>query len=347
MSHPRPRVASRPPEATPPLARSQAPTVAIDAHDARMPMLHGSGVYARHLIQALRARPEDDVRYAFVERTGGGPELLWEQVRLPRTLRRLRPALVHAPNCFLPLRRPCPGVVTVHDLAFDVHREDFPGPRSAERVISVSAFTAADVCRRYDVAPDRVRVVPLAPALPEGSLAPPPGPYLLAVGDLRPKKDLGTLVRSWRTLRDDGLPHRLILAGQDFGEAGRLARLAGGAPLELPGFVTDAQLDALLRGAEALIHPGLYEGFGLIVVEAMARGCPVVLAQAGALPETAGDAALYFAPRDHAALAAQIRALVEDRATREQLVSRGRARAGSLSWTATAAATEAVYLELL
>jgi glycosyltransferase involved in cell wall biosynthesis len=233
--------------------------VAIDAHDARMPMLHGSGVYARHLIQALRARPEDDVRYAFVERTGGGPELLWEQVRLPRTLRRLRPALVHAPNCFLPLRRPCPGVVTVHDLAFEVHREDFPGrtgwkyrtftrrsARSAERVISVSAFTAADVCRRYDVAPDRVRVVPLAPALPEGSLAPPPGPYLLAVGDLRPKKDLGTLVQAWRTLRDDGLPHRLILAGQDFGEAGRLARLAGGAPLELPGFVTDAQLDALL-----------------------------------------------------------------------------------------------------
>jgi glycosyltransferase involved in cell wall biosynthesis len=334
--------------------------VAIDAHDARMPMLHGSGIYARCLIEALRARADGQLRYEFLEGTGRGPELLWEQVGLPFRLRRLRPAVVHAPNCFLPLRRPCPGVVTVHDLAFEVHREDFSprtgwkyrtftrrSVRSAERVICASRFTAADVCRRYDVEPGRMRVVPLAPALPEGSIAPPEGPYLLAVGDLRPKKNLATLVRAWRALRADGLPHRLILAGQDLGQGPLLRRLAGDEPLELPGFVGDLQLDALLRGAAALVHPGLYEGFGLIVVEAMARGCPAVLANATALPETGRDAALYFDPTDSEELSREIRSLLEDRSLREGLIERGRERAGSLSWGATAAATEAVYRELL
>ncbi|MFH4258753.1 glycosyltransferase, partial [Acinetobacter baumannii] len=88
-------------------------------------------------------------------------------------------------------------------------------------------------------------------------------------------------------LRAEGLPHRLVLAGRDFGVGAQL-RAPG---VELPVFVADAELDALLRGADLLVHPSLYEGFGLVVVEAMVRGCPVVLARATALPETGGRAA--------------------------------------------------------
>jgi glycosyltransferase involved in cell wall biosynthesis len=145
-------------------------------------MPHGSGIYARRLAEALRsAAGSDGLDYWFLERGGRAPELWWEQVTLPRLLRRRRPALVHAPNCFLPLHRPCPGVVTVHDLAFEEHRDDFSrrtgwkyrtitrrAARSAERVICDSRFTRDDVCARYGVDPDRTRVVPLAPALSVG-----------------------------------------------------------------------------------------------------------------------------------------------------------------------------------
>lgn len=330
-------------------------TVAFDARDAHVPMPYGSGIYARRLAGALRARAAFD--YRWLERGGPGPELWFEQVRLPFELRRLGANLVHTPNCFLPLRRPCPGVVTVHDLAFHEYPHDFPratgwkyrtftprAVRSAQRVICVSEFTRRDVCERYGADESRTRVIPLAPALPHGDVPAPQGPYLLSVGDLRPKKNLRLVVRAWRALRAQGLPHRLVLAGRDLGEGAALRTLAGGEPLELPGFVDDARVDALLRGADLLVHPGLYEGFGLIVVEAMARGCPVALARAGALPETGGDAAEYFDPAAEDSAAAAIRHALD---RREELAAAGRARAASLSWDRTAQLTEGVYRELL
>ena len=115
----------------------------------------------------------------------------------------------------------------------------------------------------------------------------------------------------------------------------------------MPGFVDDSGLDALMRGADALVHPSLYEGFGMAVVEAMVRGCPTVLARATALPETGGDAAAYFEPRDEDDIARAIRAVLDDPARRAELIKRGERRAAELSWKRTAAATVEVYRELL
>ena len=122
---------------------------------------------------------------------------------------------------------------------------------------------------------------------------------------------------------------------------------AGGEPVRLTGYLSDARLDALMRGADALVHPSLYEGFGLVIVEAMARGVPVVAARATALPETGGDAAQYFDPLDVGDIASAIRAVVGDRARHAELVGRGRERAARLSWAHSAALTVAVYEELL
>jgi glycosyltransferase involved in cell wall biosynthesis len=335
--------------------------VTIDASEAHGTPLRGWGRYVVELLAALRAGAAGEIAIDAARHSGRGPEVLWEQVGLPRSARRAGAAVVHAPNCFLPLRRPCPGVVTVHDLAFETHPGDFSrrtgmkyralaprAVRSAERVICVSAFTARDVQSRYGVDPEKLRVVPLAPALALGDgFSPVQGPYLLAIGDLRAKKDLPTLVQAWRELREEGLPHRLVLAGLDAGEGDRLAALAGRHPLELTGYVDDARLDALLRGADALVHPSRHEGFGLVLIEAMARGVPVIAAQATALPETGGDAALYFEPGNARALAGRLRELLGDAALRETLIARGHERAGALSWAATAALTAAVYRELI
>jgi glycosyltransferase involved in cell wall biosynthesis len=334
--------------------------IAFDARDAFVPMPHGSGIYVRQLLDGLRRSPLDDHELWSLTGSGWGPELWWEQVTLPRQLRRRQVALLHSPDSFLPLRRPCPGILTIHDLAFEAIPRDMPGitgwkyrtfvpraARSADRVICPSQFTAQDVGERYGVDADRIRVIPEAPALPTGSSQPPDGPYLLSVGDLRPKKNLAALIDSYVQLRGEGMPHRLVLAGADFGVAAQLRQRAATEPLELPGFVDDARLDALIRGAAALVVPSLYEGFGLVVLDAMARGCPVVLARAGALPETAGSAAAFFDPLDSDGLASAIRRVVDDASERERLAEAGRARAGTFSWERTTAATVAVYRELI
>lgn len=334
------------------------PTVAIDARDARGSQLRGWGRYTLELVRALRHR--GDLELLELDEGGPGPEVLWEQLSLPRILSKTHASLVHAPNCFLPLRRPCPGVVTVHDLAFEDHPEDFARltgwkyrtltprcARSAERVICVSEHTRRDVCERYGVDADRTRTIYSAPSLPIGDEPPPPGPYVLAVGDLRRKKNLVRLARAFARLHREGLPHRLVLAGLDTGEGPAIRAAAGAAPVEITGYVDDSRLDALMRGADLLAYPSLYEGFGLVIVEAMARGCPVAAADATALPEAAGGAAELFDPLDETGIAAAIRRVIEDPQLGAELAERGRARAAKLSWEQTAELTAAVYRELL
>jgi glycosyltransferase involved in cell wall biosynthesis len=337
------------------------PTVIVDARDGFGSELRGWGRYARCLVDALRAEPPDGFSLRVLESGGAGPEVLFEQVKLPVSLRRSGASLVHTTNCFLPLVRPCAGVVTINDLAFEVWPRDFApltlvkyrvlarlGARGAERVICPSVYTADDVCARWGVARDRVRVIPDAPALPRGDLEPPSGPYVLAVGDLRAKKNLEALVRAFVALRrSDEIPHRLVLCGVDTGAGAALSALATGEPVELTGYIPDAALDALIRGAELLVHPSLYEGFGLVVLEAMVRGTPVLAARATALPETGGEAAAYFDPDEAEGLERVLREVLGDPALRERLARDGLARAGEFSWARTARETAAVYRELL
>jgi glycosyltransferase involved in cell wall biosynthesis len=337
------------------------PLVAIDARDAHGPQLRGWGRYTHCLLEGLRSL--DDAGFELLELANGGvgPEVLFEQVKLPLALRRAGAAVVHAPNCFLPLLRPCAGVVTIHDLAFEAWPGDFAratgikyrrltrlAARSAERIICPSQFTSDDVCTRYGVDPARIRLIPEAPALPIGGLAPPGGPYVLGVGDLRQKKNFGALVTAFVALRRGAvIPHRLVLAGIDAGEGAGLRALAGDEPLELTGWVPDEELDALIRGAEVLVHPGLYEGFGLVVVEAMARGTPVLAARATSLPEAGGDAAEYFDPAAAGDLERALGDMLADAGARARARSRGLEWVGQFSWARTARETAAVYSELL
>jgi len=178
--------------------------VMIDASDARAARPRGWARYLIELLAAFRAGAAPDLE--IVEGFGWGrvPEVCWEQIGLPLSAGGV--SVIHAPNCFLPVMRPCPGVVTIHDLAFETHPDDFAGrtrrkykwivpvaARSADRVICVSRYTAQDVIERYGVGEERIRVIGEAPSLAVGDAEPPAGPYLLGVGDLRVKKDFITL----------------------------------------------------------------------------------------------------------------------------------------------------------
>lgn len=345
-------------------AARMAKLITIDARDADGPQLRGWGRYERCLLEALRRIDPPDLELDAITEPGWGPEVLFEQLGLPVRLRRQGAALVHATNCFLPLVRSCPGVVTIQDLAFEAWPSDFlartrwkyrliarAAARSAQRIICPSDFTRNDLAARYGVDPAKVRMIPLAPALPVTDRPAPAGPYVIAVGDLRQKKNLRSLVGAFADLHRRGqIPHRLVLAGVDSGEGPELRALAGAAPVQLTGYVSDPELDALIRGADVLVHPSLYEGFGLVVLEAMARGVPVLAARATALPQTGAEAALYFDPGQDGgsgALAEALGPLLADPEARTERALAGRAWAAGFSWERTARATLAVYRELV
>lgn len=341
---------------------SNPPPVVLDARDGYAAPLRGWGRYARELAERL---PKDLVT---VYRDAlPGPQVLAEQVALPLVATRSGARVIHAPNCFLPLVRRGAGVVTVHDLAFEAYPDDFSrrtgtkyrwitprAVRSADRVIAVSQATADDLAVRYGVPSAKVRVIPNAPSLPIGDgelpalVAGDGSPYLLCVGDLRTKKNLARVVAAWQALRASGdFAGRLVIAGQ--GDVGALG-LTAGSPLPVglvvTGYLDDASLDAAMRGAACVVHASLYEGFGLVVVEAMARGVPVAIADATALPEVADDACEKFDPLDVDAIAAAVLRAV-GRARASELRGLGVARAATFSWDASAVATADVYRELL
>jgi len=300
-----------------------------------------------------------------------------EDLRFLRRLRRVREPL-HLPNHHLARYGrflSVPYVVTVHDLIryFDlrgrgpyIHRPnlrdrlylglDYAGIRRATALIAVSQTTKRDLVRHLGIPPERVAVV--YEGLDHGLFRPVDrrlvdAPYILFVGSEHPRKDLPTLLCAFRLLKDQ--PRfgdlRLVKVGAAGGREAPFRRrtLAAVAALGLQddvvftGRVPDADLPAYYGGAACLVLPSRYEGFGFPPLEAMACGCPAIVANAGALPEIAGDAALLVPPRDPPALAHAMATLLTDDDARRGLVERGLRRARAFSWERTARETLAVY----
>ncbi len=257
--------------------------------------------------------------------------------------------------------------MTVHDLAFLRFPGLFPrawralyraglaaAVRRAHVILTPSRHTAEDLLERTRARPERIHVVPLAASLEHGAGDPErvlerlkvPRPYVLFVGTLEPRKNLVRLVRAYRRVAADGLPHALVLAGPLGWRPKALHRelaLRGPGEVVLTGPLPPADLDALYRGADLFAYPSLYEGFGLPVLEAMARGVPTVASATSSIPEVAGDAAILVDPRSVRELARAISDVLADRDLAERLAFRGRARAARFSWEETARGTLRAY----
>ena len=276
---------------------------------------------------------------------------VWEQAVLPVLA---RGALVYGPANLAPLA--ARAAVVIHDLAPLRFPAAYSGAYVAyqrvmlallarrARLITVSEFSRGELVALLGVDPARVAVVPggvgerytpSADAASARAALRLPQRYALAVGTLSSRKDLPALSEAARALRSRGV--ELILAG---GERGYLR---GDAPgLRRLGYVPERLMPGLLAGACLLVMPSRYEGFGLPCLEAMACATPVVATTAGALPEVCGHAAVLVAPGDRAALAGAAEALATPGPVRDQLIERGLARAGELTWARAARATDAV-----
>ncbi len=297
----------------------------------------------------------------------------WAAVRRPRLPHRFGPLdAIHATNhaAVPPARAGQALVVTVHDLAFERFPELFPARwrrlyrrglaiarEEADVVLAPSEHTATDLAD-HGIDRHRIRVTPLAAANqrvdPSASLAraralEPDGPFVLVVGTIEPRKNLHRLIRAFRKATEAaGLEHTLVLAGpvgwhqESF--VGSLDADASPTTRRL-GAVDGFDLEVLYRDAAAVAYVSLYEGFGLPVLEALARGVPTLASNTSSIPEVAGDAALLVDPEDEEAIAAGIVRILSDDALRADLAAKGPERAAAFSWEATARATLAAYRE--
>jgi glycosyltransferase involved in cell wall biosynthesis len=276
--------------------------------------------------------------------------------------------VIHATNpaAIAPARTGQALVVTIHDLAFERFPELYPPRwlrlyrrgleivgREAHAVLTPSR-DAAEAIAAHGVERERIHVTPLAADRPVGttpSPAPYDSPYVLFVGTLEPRKNLPRLVRAFRhAVGEASLPHRLVLAGATGWQQDALANeLAadGDGRVHLPGRVGARELEALYRGADAVVYPSLYEGFGLPVLEALAYGRPTLSSSISSIPEVAGDAALLVDPENDDAIATGLVRILTDEPLRAELMQKGPARAASFSWTATARATLDAYRDAM
>jgi len=286
------------------------------------------------------------------------PSYLWQQTQAVRRVQ----ADWYVSTFLLPPIVPCRAAVLIHDLSFRAHPDYFPRSialymrvlvvaalRRAEVVVALSEFTRREIERFYPWALRKTVVV--YPGIDRGFEAMDAGddaatrhiygvsqPYLLAVGNIHPRKNLARLLAAYEQL----CAHRadrptLVWAGIERWGSDDLRTRAQAVGVQLIGRVEAAHLPALYRGAQALIYPSLYEGFGLPPVEAMACGTPVITSNTTSLPEAVGDAALMVDPLNIDQLRDAIERVVSDAALRAELRQRGLAHGARFNWSTTAA----------
>jgi len=297
-----------------------------------------------------------------------------EQQHLPRQAAAAACDLIHSLASTAPLRGRVPRVTTIHDLNYrkvpDAHfgirglgmRVLVPAAaRRSRRIIVDASSTRDDLIAELGVKAEKVDVIPLgvgSPPVPAPDLASgirarfglDDRPLVLSVSAKRPHKNLERLLRALAAIPGDRRP-LLVIPGYRTPYEETLTQLAHRLDIEDDviwlHWVTDDELEGLYAAATCLVFPSLYEGFGLPVLEAMARGVPVATSGRASLREVAGDAALLFDPEDVDTIREAIERLVSDSAERERLIAAGRGRAAEFSWERTAELTAASYRRAL
>ena len=289
--------------------------------------------------------------------------LVGQATALPVIAARRRLDVVHSlANGGPPLTIGARRVVTLLDLIWLHQQEAWGTPtavktmavltriaaRTAHRIITISESARDDIVRSFGLDVGKVDVAPLGVRVPEPLPAPTLEagvPTVLCVAQKRPYKNLGTLIHAVAQLRDEQAV--LVLPGAPTEHEADLRSLADrlgvSDRVEFPAWVSDEELEGLYASATCFVLPSLIEGFGLPVLEAMARGVPVACSNRPALPEVVGDAAVLFDPTDQEAVTDAVRRLIKDAQLRDSLSARGHERARQFSWRRTAEKTLATY----
>lgn len=349
--------------------------------DARMIRHSGIGTYSRGILKRLTQNPEFDftlfgnldkiAEYDSKKVLADFPIYsIREQFSFPVLLAAHKIPILHVPHYNASLGYGGKLIVTVHDL---IHLKFPPSrpayfyartmieavTRKAKIVLTVSQNTRRDLIEILGTPEKKIRVVYPGVNAPNNNIrgqAPAPNPaaaasgaqrdpYLLYVGNVRPTKNIRTLVEAFLSAQKDAKDLRLVLAGKE-STPEYSAQFKDRPGIEFLGEVAERDLQGLYLGARVFVFPSLYEGFGLPPLEAMSLGVPVICSNAASLPEAVGDAALTFDPKDAGALADAIKTLWKSDGERQRLISKGFEQVKKFSWNQCAQETSRAYQEI-
>ncbi|PKY11566.1 glycosyl transferase family 1 [Acidithiobacillus marinus] len=292
---------------------------------------------------------------------GRSLQLILQQWQLRKLSQQWHPDVILGINYILP-KTARPTVLVVHDLSHLRHPEMHPPGRvrflqkhlrptlaRTNVILTISRFSKQELLHYFPELAGRIRVI--YPGIAErfrqpstdeqqralrAALGGETRRYFLFLSTLEPRKNVERLLRAYALLPDNvKSQHPLVMVGQMGWQESRFAPMLDAliqrGEVLMPGYLRDELLPALYQGAQALLYPSLYEGFGLPPIEAMACGCPVLVSQVTAMPEVCGDAAIYCDPLDEASIRRGILQLQDD-ALCQKLAAQGRAHAARFTW---------------
>ncbi|HEY3836728.1 MAG TPA: glycosyltransferase family 1 protein [Bryobacteraceae bacterium] len=293
--------------------------------------------------------------------------LAWEQLELPRRLRRDRIDVLFNPGFTSPWRSPCPTVTVFHDLQHKRHPEyfrwfDLPAwqaflsiaGRRSTLILAVSEVTRQDVLSHYRLDPSRVRVVHHGVdteffGIRERRPAHTDERYILTVSTLHPHKNFPRLLSAYAEFAGKRSGWNLVIAGLRGFDAGfvdqRIGELQLAGKVRSTGWIPREELYDLYAGAGAFVYPTTFEGFGMTLLEAMAAGLPVACSDIEPLRTLAGNAALLFDPNKTEEIVNALVSITKDAELRRSLQEAGPVRARNFSWQETARLTLALLEE--
>lgn len=285
------------------------------------------------------------------------PRLWWDYV-LPFHIWKDKLDVFHGPNHFLP-KTQTSTVLTIHDLAYyfmDVHGPNFDAMlkawtnkamQRATRVIAVSDSTKQD-CINEGCDGDKIETIYQGFESNISDIKSTPSrsdPYILFLGTIQPRKNILRLIEAYSFLANK-IPHRLIVAGapgECFQDVVNLIEREGLADrVELTGFISDQQRQKWYQGASCFVYPSKYEGFGLVVLEAMSYGVPVIATNNSSLPEAVGEAGILVAD-DAVQLSDAIFELITNPSRLQEFINLGYKHIEKFDWKTCAQKTLSSY----
>jgi glycosyltransferase involved in cell wall biosynthesis len=302
-------------------------------------------------------------------------ETHWDQVVVPRVAEQYGLDVLFNPHLTVPIRGRFGKVTVVHNVEYHTVPKVYT-PRiyswwfllekcimpAADRLISLSNIMTDDFRKHINYPIAQVRTIyhgvsenfrmekdceKLARARAAYKL---PERFILFVGNLYPQKNFATLARAFAIIKDE-IPHRLIVAGRPRykfrGDVNLIKELGLCERVDLLNYVPNEDMPLLYNLADCFVYPSLYESFGLAQLEAMACGCPVIGAAAGAIPEVCGGAALLFDPHSPQELSEAILKVTCEPSVRSDLIERGLLRVRNFTWERAARETLDVFKELV